>query len=182
MPTLLSKNFISRLFGVAACVLAPMLWLPVHADEIAEMRAMAGGGDLQGAIKRVEQSLKLQPRDARLRFLYGVLLMDAGRDEAALELFTQMSQEYPELADPYNNIALLQTRAGRLELALTALQDALRAEPGHRTAKANLGQLHLMIAVRTWESLAQTGPIEPALQRRLASARTLLNSSAIVAR
>jgi tetratricopeptide (TPR) repeat protein len=108
--------------------------------------------------------------------------MDAGRDDAALMLFTQMSQEYPELADPYNNIALLHARAGRLEAALAALQDALRAEPGHRTAKSNLGQVHLMIAIKTWELLAQSGPIEPALQRRLDAAKALLASAAVSAR
>jgi Flp pilus assembly protein TadD len=182
MPPVSSKIFLTRLSRVAVSLLVLGMCLPVHADDIADMRASAASGDLPGAIRRVEQALKLQPRDAQLRFLHGVLLMDAGRDEAALILFTQMAQEYPELADPYNNIALIQARAGRLEAALAALQDALRAEPGHRTARANLGQVHLMMAVKTWESLAQTGPIEPVLQRRLTSARALLNSSAVVAR
>jgi Flp pilus assembly protein TadD len=182
MPLSFILMRVRRLCWTALPLLAAVLGSAARADDIAEMRAMAVGGDLIGAIRRAEQTLKVRPRDAQLRFLHGVLLMDAGRDGDALTLFTEMSQEYPELADPYNNIALMQARAGHLDAALAALHDALRAEPGHRSARANLGQVHLMIAVKTWEALAQTGPIEPALQRRLDGARALLASSAISAR
>lgn len=146
----------------------------VRADELSDIRALATGGDLAGAIKRNEKALEAKPRDAQLRFQHGVLLMDAGRDAAALAVFTQMSQDYPELPDPYNNVALLHARAGRLEAALSATQDALRVEPSHRTARANLGLLHLMLAVQTWDALARSGPVEPLLQRKLEGARALL--------
>ena len=50
------------------------------------------------------------------------MLMDQQRDAAALEVFMQLTQEYPGLPDPYNNIALLHARAGRLEAARQALE------------------------------------------------------------
>jgi tetratricopeptide (TPR) repeat protein len=157
-------------WAMATCVLA----MPAHADDVADIRAMATAGDLPGALRGAERALAARPRDARLRFLQGVLLMESGRDEASLAVFTQMAQDYPELPDSYNNIALLHARAGRLEAALAAVHDALRADPGHRTARANLGQLHLMLAVQAWEALAQGGPVDAATQRRLETARALL--------
>jgi tetratricopeptide (TPR) repeat protein len=102
-----------------------------------------------------------------------VVLMDLSNDQQALALFTQLAQEHPDLPDPYNNIGLLQARAGRLDEALAALQDALRSDPSHRTARANLGQVYLMLAVSTWDLLAQSGPVDPALLRRLEAARSL---------
>jgi Flp pilus assembly protein TadD len=147
---------------------------PARADEAAEVRALAARGELAEALQRVEKAVAANPKDAQLRFLQGVVLMDMRKDDAALEVFNQLSQEYPELPDPYNNIALLQARAGRLELARQALEVALRNNPGHRTARANLGMVHLMLAVQAWERAAAGDNLDPALQRRLEGARALL--------
>ena len=152
------------------------LLLPLHAlaDDAAEVRALLDKGERPAALQRVDLALAARPRDTSLHFLRGVVLMDLGRDAEALELFTRLSQEHPDLPDPYNNIGLLQARAGRLDEALQALQDALRCDPGHRTARANLGQVHLMLAVRAWERLEKSGPMDAALLRRLEAARALL--------
>ncbi len=145
-----------------------------HADEAAEVRDLITRGDLAAAMARTEKAIAAQPRDARLRFLRGVTLMDLGRNAEALDVFQLLTQEHPDLPDPYNNIGLLQARAGRPEAALAALQQALRCDPNHRTARINLGQVHLMLAVQAWDQLARSGPVDPALQRKLDAARTLL--------
>jgi tetratricopeptide (TPR) repeat protein len=113
---------------------------------------------------------------AQERFMQGVALMDQQSDAAALEVFVQLTQEYPGLPDPYNNIALLHARAGRLESARQALEEALRYDPGHRTARANLGRVHLMLAVRSWELAAAAGPLDAQTQRLLEGARLLLDA------
>lgn len=148
--------------------------LPARADEAAAIRALIAQGDLKAALARAEKATTAQPGDAPVRFLHGVVLMDLQQDEAALAVFTQLTQEYPELADPYNNIALLHARAGRLEAARLALASALRNDPSHRLALANLGQVYLMLAVKAWETAAAAGPIDAAVQRRLEAARALL--------
>jgi Flp pilus assembly protein TadD len=130
-------------------------------------------GEHAAALQLAQQKADAQPRDAQARFLQGVVLMDMGRDDDALALFGRLAQLYPELPDPMNNIALLHARAGRFDQALSALQAALRNDPGHRTARANLGQVHLMLALQAWEQLATTGALEPAVQRKLEAARAL---------
>jgi Flp pilus assembly protein TadD len=164
---------------LAAALLAAPLAL---ADEAAEVRALLARGDTAGALQRAEKAANAKPRDAQARFLHGVVLMDMQRDVQALALFSAMAQEYPELPDPHNNIALLHARAGRLEPARQALETALRNDPGHRAARANLGQIHLMLAVQAWEAAASTGPIDPSLQRKLESARSLLSAPSLAAR
>ena len=109
-------------------------------------------------------------------------LMDLQRSDEALAAFTRLSQEYPELPEPFNNIALLQVRAGRLELARQALESALRNDPGHRAARANLGEVHLMLAVQAWQQAASGAPLDARLQRKLDAARALVGSAAPVAR
>ena len=103
--------------------------------------------------------------------------MDLQRDDDAMAHFTLMAQDFPELPDPYNNIALLHARASRLEQARQALETALRNDPTHRTARANLGQVHLMLAVQAWELAAAGGSLDSPLRRKLEAARTLLSQS-----
>jgi Flp pilus assembly protein TadD len=170
---------------MAVSVLASLLMLaavPASADEAAEVRALLARGDLTGALQRAERAAAASPRDAQLHFLLGVVLMDLGRDGAALDVFMRMSEEYPELPDPYNNIALLRARAGELEQARQALESALRNDPGHRLARANLGRVHLLMAVQAWEQLGAQGPLDPSLQRQLDGARALVAGGTRLAR
>lgn len=153
-----------------------------HADDAAEVRALLARGDAAGAQARAEKAASANPRDVQMRFLQGVVLMDLQRDEEALAHFVKMTQDYPELPDPFNNIALLHARGNRLELARQALENALRNDPAHRAARANLGQVHLMLALQAWELAAAGGPMDTALQRRLEGVRALLAVSSAPAR
>ncbi len=144
------------------------------ATDADEVRLRMARGDLAGALQRVDAALATAPDNAQLRFLRGVVLMDLGRDVQALDVFRQLSQAYPELPEPLNNIGLLQARGGQLEAARQTLQAALLADPTHRAARNNLGQVHLMLAVQAWEQVAAAGPADNALLRRLEGARALL--------
>jgi Flp pilus assembly protein TadD len=149
-----------------------------RADTADEVRLLLARGEHAAALQLAQKNADANPRDAQARFLQGVVLMDMQRDDDALALFSSLAQLYPELPDPMNNIALLHARAGRLDQALTALQAALRNDPGHRTARANLGQVHLMLAVQAWERVAASGPMETSLQRQLEAARALVGMPA----
>lgn len=174
-PTrLLRPAWRSPVLLLAACIFMAATTPTARADEVAEVRNFIARGDLPAALARADKAVAAQPRDAQLRFLRGVVLMDLMRDTEALAVFTLLSQEHPDLPDPYNNIGLLHARAGRTEAALAALQEALRCDPSHRTARANLGQVHVMLAVKAWDQLARSGPVDPLLLRKLEAARTLL--------
>jgi Flp pilus assembly protein TadD len=175
----------SSLTVAARAILLVLLWAAhgaSQADESAEIRALVARGDLSAALPRAEKAALAEPADAQARFLHGVVLMDLKRDDEAMAVFASLAQEYPELPDPLNNMALLHARAGRLELARQALTAALRNEPGHRAALANLGQVHLMLAVQSWEQANAAGVVDPQLLRRLEGARKLLAATALSAR
>lgn len=150
-----------------------------RADILTDVQNLAAKGDLAGALRATEAAAAADPRNTQARFLRAVVLMDLQRNAEALAAFTLLSQEFPELPEPYNNLALLQVRAGRLELARQALETALRNDPGHRTARANLGEVHLMLAVQAWEQAATVGPLDARLMRRLDAARALVASGSL---
>ncbi len=162
-----------------AAVLTAALALasPAWADELGELREQLGRGQAQAALTRLEAAVARKPelaRDAQYTFLRAVALMDLLRDAEALSVFESMTQLYPELPDPWNNIAVLQVRANRLEPARLALETALRNDPSFRSARANLGLVHVMLAIQAWEAVAAIGPPEPALLKRLEAAKALV--------
>ena len=159
----------------AAIVLVSWLWLssPARAGAADDVRMLMERGEHAAALQRAQRDADANPRNVEARFRHGVVLMEIGRDAEALTLFGNLAQLYPELPDPMNNIALLHARAGRLDQALDALQTALRNDPAHRTAKANLAQVHLLLAVQSLEQLAASGAVDVSLLRKLEAARTL---------
>ena len=157
----------------AACVLSAT---SARADAALEINTLLARGDLNAALLRAESASAANPRDVQLRFLHALVLMDLQRNREAMTRFSALSQDFPELADPYNNLALLHVRAQELQQARAALEAALRNDPGHRAARANLGQVHLMLAVQAWEQLARTGSLDAQQQRQLDAARALLTS------
>lgn len=151
-------------------------------EEVRAVHDLLGRGEAEAALRRLEARDGAAPAvsngstgpDAELRFLRGVALMDLQRNAEALGWFERMAQDHPELPDPFNNIALLHVRAGRLEQARQALETALRNDPSYRVARANLGLVHLMLAVQAWQQLAASGPVDAQVLRRLEGARQLL--------
>jgi Flp pilus assembly protein TadD len=167
MPT---RSSWTALVLAAAC-LAPAA---LRAGEYEDIDKLYRAGDLQQALRKADEAIALQPRAAQLRFLKGVMLTDLKRNAQAIEVFTALTQDFPELPDPYNNLAVLYAADGQLQSALVALQTALRNDPTHRAARENLGDVHLALAVQAWTA-AQAGAKgdDAGLRRKLQLAREI---------
>jgi tetratricopeptide (TPR) repeat protein len=144
---------------------------PLWADDLSDVQRLARSGDLDAALRQAR--IGPEPRRPALRFAEGVILMDLKRDVDAQAVFESMAQDFPELPEPHNNLALLHARAGRLDAARSALETALRNDPSNALAQRNLGEVYLQLALQTWERAAAARPEDLALRRRLALAREL---------
>jgi tetratricopeptide (TPR) repeat protein len=166
--------------GSLPAVTAPAWPAAGHVADAERLRARIEDelrrAEASSALALADQAVALHPQHAPLQFLRGVALMDLGQDDAALAHFQRFAQTWPELPDPLNNIALLHARAGRLDEALQALQEALRADPSHHAARVNLGFVHLALAARAWETAAAAVALEPAMAQRLQAVRALLSA------
>lgn len=148
--------------------------LPVAADEVAEVQRLQAAGQTVAALQRVERALAAKPKDAQMRFLHGVLLAESRRSAEAVEVFQRLTQDYPELAEPYNNLAALHAAAGDYERAKAALEQSLRANPGFATAHENLGDVLAMLASRSYARALQLDPQSASVPIKLATVRQLL--------
>lgn len=146
------------------------------ADELADIQRLQAAGNPAAALQQADRALAANPRDAQIRFVRGVLLTELKREDEALEAFQRMHEDYPELADPLNNIAALQAAKGQLEPARAALEAALLNDPAHRAARENLADVYLRLALQLWEDLAASPPADANLARKLRLARELVRA------
>lgn len=102
------------------------------------------------AQEKIDAALKAKPRDAQWRFLEGVLFAETSQDQKAINAFESLREEFPELAEPYNNLAVLYQRRGEYQRARVALEQAIVNRPGYALAYENLGDLYAKLALQTY--------------------------------
>jgi Flp pilus assembly protein TadD len=134
---------------------------------------MLGDGQAEAARQRIEAVLKIKPDDPALRFLLGVALTESRREGEARTVYQQLIQDYPELPEPYNNLAVLQAANGEWDSARSLLEAALRNDPKYTAAHRNLGDVFVRLALREYEAAAVNAKADDVLARRLRLAREL---------
>lgn len=118
----------------------------LHAAPIDDAREMLRAGEVERALRFLDTHIKANPRDTAARFLKGVVLTDQGNAAAAIEVFRDLTREYPELPEPYNNLAVLYAAQGDYRAAHDALDTAVRVKPDYVKAYENLGDVHVLLA------------------------------------
>lgn len=95
--------------------------------------------------------------DVQLMFLNGRALAALGRHEEAIAVYRDMTHQYPELPEPWNNLAAEYVKTGRLDMARQALETALHANPQYRDARINLGRVQLLLAEESFRAAGLPG-------------------------
>jgi tetratricopeptide (TPR) repeat protein len=140
-----------RLTLPSLLLLAVLAAGPARADDLTSAQRLWLAGQKTQAVEQVEAALKRTPDDLQLRFALGVMRMELGERAKAMSIFTSLTQDFPDLADPYNNLAVLHAAAGELDEAKAALEQALRLQPDHAQAQENLGDVLMRLALRAYQ-------------------------------
>jgi tetratricopeptide (TPR) repeat protein len=143
-----------RLFAsVVALLLGIWVTAPALAqgDELQEANQFFKQGQLDRALDRVNAHLGKNPKDARGRFLKGIILTEQNKPNDAIKVFTELTQEFPELPEPYNNLAVLYASQGQYDKARVALEMAIRTHPSYATAHENLGDIYAKMASQAYD-------------------------------
>jgi tetratricopeptide (TPR) repeat protein len=148
---------------------------PVYADDYAEVNQLVRGGKLSEALKKADQFLAGKPRDPQMRFIKGVIQRDSGQQAEAISIFTKLTEDYPELPEPYNNLAVLYAGQNQFDKARAALEMAIRTNPSYSTAHENLGDVYAKLASQAYNKALLLDGSNTAVQPKLALIRELFN-------
>ena len=126
-----------------------------QANDYAEITQLLKAGKPTEALAKADQRLAATPRDPQLRFLRGVAQADAGKQNDAIVTFTKLTEEYPELPEPYNNLAVIYASQNQLDKSRAALEMAIRTNPSYATAHENLGDIYAKLASQAYNKALQ---------------------------
>lgn len=156
-----------------AALLGLLLANGARADDLSDVQRLYYAGQAQAAMQRADQYLTAHPKDPQMRFVKSVMLADAKRDREAAELLRAISEDYPDLAEPFNNLAVLYAKAGDYEQARAALQQALRNNPSYATAYENLGDVYAALAAQSYGRALKLDPNNVTVPSKLELVREL---------
>ena len=130
--------------AVAACLaLAPFV---AAAAVTGEVQSLIQQGQYQKALAQLDALVDDNPQDAEVRFTRGLVLVQLARTDDAIRVFADLTRDYPQLPEPYNNLAVLYAQKGDYEQAREALEAALATHPSYATAHENLGDIYAALA------------------------------------
>ena len=150
-----------------------------HAEDYSDIIQLLKTGKAAEALVKADQRLAATPRDPQLRFLRGVAQADSGKQGEAITTFTKLTEEYPELPEPYNNLAVLYANQNQLDKARTALEMAIRTNPSYATAHENLGDIYAKLASQAYNKALQLDATSAnSVKPKLALIRDLFSADA----
>jgi len=167
-----SLQSFARLLAIALCL---SFAAGVKADDVQDINQLFRKGDLDTALTRANQFLAKNPRDAQVRFLKGLILTDLGKSADAVQVFTGLTEDYPELPEPYNNLAVLYAAQGKYDAARNALEMAIRTHPSYATAHENLGDLYARMASQAYDKALQIDNSNKTAQTKLALIKDMIS-------
>ena len=148
---------------------------PSTADGTPGADAAISQHDWASALTQLDERIKTNPRDVQAKFKRATILARLNRDDDAIEAFTELTQLYPELPEPYNNLAALYAKHGRYDEARAALETAVKANPSYGLAWENLGDLYLRLADASYRRAQTLGHASGTTPQRLADIEKIIS-------
>src|SRR5574340_284259 len=149
-----------------------------RADDIQDANRLFKQGQHGQALDKVNGLLANNPKDAQARFLRGLILTEQGNTADAIKAFSALTEDYPELPEPYNNLAVLYASQGQYDKAKLALEKAIRTHPSYTTAHENLGDIYAKMASQAYDRALQLDRSNTATQTKLAMIKDLFADGA----
>ncbi|MCE3272515.1 MAG: tetratricopeptide repeat protein [Ramlibacter sp.] len=169
----LARTNFPKTLGLAVLAAALFSAGAARADEYSDVNQLLRTGKHAEALAKADQYLAGKPRDPQMRFIKGVVLTEAGRTAEAVATFQKLTEDFPELPEPYNNLAVLYAGQAQFDKARAALEMAIRTNPSYATAHENLGDVYAKLASQAYSRALQLDAGNTAVQPKLGLIREL---------
>lgn len=142
---------LSRIVFIVTFSVSAALAAQSGESEIATVQGLIATGELDKALEVADVYIADNPKDPRMRFLKGLILTTKAEWQEAINVFGALSNDFPELPAPLNNLAVAYAEVGKYDLALGALKEAIKINPGYASAHENLGDIYVTLAALSYQ-------------------------------
>ena len=167
----------ARLLAAAVSVALVALAPAARADTMQDIGKQIKQGQHAQALEQIDKFLAGKPKDAQGRFLKGIVLTEMNKPSEAITVFTRLTEDYPELPEPYNNLAVIYAQQKQYDKAKQALEMAIRTHPSYATAHENLGDIYARLASQAYDKALQIDSSNSSAQNKLALIRDLISTA-----
>jgi tetratricopeptide (TPR) repeat protein len=176
--TRLSRSVFPRVRRGAVPVLCAVFVSLAQAQTLADVQALMKAGKLPQALEGADRYIAARPQDAQGPFAKGLILSEMGRPQEAIQVFSSLTENFPELPEPYNNLAVLYAQQKQYDKAQAALEMAIRTHPSYAIAHENLGDVYAKLASQAYDRALQLDSGNKAARAKLEMAKELVKRSA----
>src|SRR3954452_4024491 len=166
---------ITLLMLAGTLLLISQLQLGYAANSYEDASKLFQQGNYPAALEKIEAVITANPRDARARFLKGLIVTEQNKPAEAIKVFTSLTEDYPELPEPYNNLAVLYASQGQYDKARKSLEMAIRTHPSYAIAHENLGDVYAKMASEAYDKALQLDRGNQAAASKLALIKDLFS-------
>jgi len=146
--------------------------IPTHIEKLIKERKYPD------AIQAIDAALVKTPRNVQLRFIKARLQVELRDFESGRNTWIEITQQFPELPEPYNNLAALAANQGKWIEARDYLELALKLRPDYVTAQGNLADIYLRLSDRHYSSASKLQPNQREYGLRAKAIKEILNPPA----
>lgn len=177
MPPTSQKPLLARLSAIVVGLALTASVSLAGAQTLPDVQRLMKQGQMPQALEKVDLYIASKPKDAQGRFMKGLILTEMGRAADAIAVFTRLTEDFPELPEPYNNLAVLYAQQKQYDKARSSLEMAIRTHPSYSIAHENLGDVYAKLASQAYDKALQLDSSNKATQTKLSMIKELISVS-----
>lgn len=174
LSKLLSRFSLCLLLPLFSTLTFPLAHAQTADIKLADAQRLLKKGQHAQALNAVDGYLTEKPKEAQGRFTKGLILTEMKRTGEAILVFKKLTEDFPELPEPYNNLAVLYAQEKQYDKARQALEAAIKTHPAYAVAHENLGDIYAKLASQAYGKALQIDAGNTAAQSKMAMIRDLV--------
>ena len=177
MKASLIKSLLVIVFSMTPLLAASDLLAGQVANELREINQLSEQGNHAAALDKINSYLNANPKNAEAMFMRGVILVEMNKRDDAIKAFTELTEKFPNLPEPYNNLAVLYADQGQYDKARKALESAIKTHPSYATAHENLGDIYARLASEAYDKALKLDTSNTRAQSKLSMITDLFGNA-----
>jgi len=140
------KTYIRLCNSIFAIIFLMAANISIAQNNTEEIKLLLKNGNYKKAESIIGDSIENSLNNPEILFYKGIIETNLGKTNQAIDTFRDLTERFPELPEPFNNLAVLYAEKGQFRLAKEILEQAIKTNPSYLTAHINLGDIFTKMA------------------------------------
>ena len=169
-----------KLVAIFAVLFMSVLQPVLAQMDVKQIQGLISEGKLDQALTETKAILAKDPDNVQALFMKGLIHTRTNQLKDAEETFLLLSENNPDLPEPYNNLAVIYASQGEFEKAREALQRAINTHPSYATAHENIGDIYAKMASQAYNQALELDNSNVAAREKLSLINELFSVPASI--